>query len=181
MSSTVENRQHAVKSQTAIPPPDRTPAGDAFNEVLWQVLRLNGSFTAAGEALAKPAGQTLARWIVLAQCRNDAATVSDIARRLRLARQSVQRIADLLVADGLCSYQDNPHHQRAKLLKLTAAGQAALVEIDTAQRKWCDSLGAAIGEDTLRQTAASLRRVIDVVEEPDRPGPPTGSQQNAGE
>lgn len=162
MSPTVEKRQHAVKS-----PPDRTPAGEAFNQVLWQVLRLNGSFTAAGEALAKPAGQSLARWIVLAQCRDSPATVSDIARRLRLARQSVQRIADLLVADGLCSYQDNPHHQRAKLLELTAAGQSALLEIDGAQREWCDRLGAAIGEDTLRQTAASLQLVIDVVEQAD--------------
>jgi len=91
-----------------------------------------GSFTAAGEALAKPAGQTLARWLVLGQCRDASATVSDIARRLRLARQSVQRIADLLVADGLCFYRDNPHHQRAKLLELTAGGRSALYAIDAA-------------------------------------------------
>ena len=56
MSSTVEKRQHAVKSRTG-----RTPAADAFNEVLGLVLRLNGAFTAAGEELARPAGQSLAR------------------------------------------------------------------------------------------------------------------------
>jgi DNA-binding MarR family transcriptional regulator len=139
-------------------------AGEAFNDVLLLVLRLHGSFTAAGEALAKPAGQSLARWLVLDQCRNEPATVSEIARRLRLARQSVQRIADLLAADGLCRYRDNPHHQRAKLLELSAAGRSALYTIDAAQHRWCDTLAATIGEPTLRRTAAALQRLTDVVD-----------------
>ena len=92
------------------------------------------------------------------------ATVSDIGRRLRLARQSVQRIADLLVADGLCVYQDNPHHQRAKLLELTPAGRAALYAIDAAQHNWCDTLGNKIGEPALRRTAAALQRITGAVE-----------------
>jgi DNA-binding MarR family transcriptional regulator len=157
--STVEVRQGAVKSLAL-----RTPAGEAFNDVLMLVLRLNGSFTAAGEALAKPAGQTLARWTVLDQCRDAPATVSDIARRLRLARQSVQRIADVLVAEGLGDYQANPHHQRAKLLQLTRAGRAALHTIDAAQRQWCDALGDAIGETTLQRTAVALREITETVE-----------------
>jgi DNA-binding MarR family transcriptional regulator len=132
--------------------------------VLLLVLRLNGSFTAAGEALAKPAGQSLARWVVLDQCRDSPATVSDIARRLRQARQSVQRVADLLVADGLCGYQANPHHQRAKLLGLTPSGRAVLFSIDGAQRRWCDALGDTIGQATLQRTAAGLRQVMDAVE-----------------
>lgn len=157
--SKIEVRQYAVKS-----PAPRSSAGEAFNDVLLLVLRLNGSFTAAGEALARPAGQTLARWLVLDQCRDAPATVSDIARRLRLARQSVQRVADLVVADGLCAYRANPHHQRAKLLELTPAGRSALYAIDAAQHAWCDSLAATIGEPTLRRTAAALRRINDAVE-----------------
>jgi DNA-binding MarR family transcriptional regulator len=158
MCSTVRIRQDAVK------PPERSAAGEAFNDVVEQVLRLHGSFTTAGEALAKPAGQSLARWVVLDQCRGAPATVSEIARRLRLARQSVQRIADVLVQDGLCVYRANPHHQRAKLLELTRTGRSKLYTIDIAQRKWCDALGKTIGEGTLRRTATALRRVIDAVE-----------------
>lgn len=159
MSPSLGIRQDAVKS---VPP--RSPAGEAFNEVLLLVLRLNGSFTAAGEALARPSGQSLARWVVLDQCRDSPVTVSDIARRLRQARQSVQRIADLLVDDGLCAYQANPHHQRAKLVGLTEAGRATLYGIDVAQRHWCDGLGEKIGQATLQRTAASLRHVMDAVE-----------------
>jgi DNA-binding MarR family transcriptional regulator len=131
--------------------------------VLLLVLRLNGSFTAAGEALAKPAGQSLARWVVLDQCRDSPATVSDIARRLHQARQSVQRVADLLVDDGLCAYQENPHHQRAKLVALTEAGRATLYGIDVAQRHWCDDLGDKIGRATLQRTAAGLRHIMAVM------------------
>ena len=129
------------------------------------VLRLNGSFTAAGEALAKTAGQTLARWVVLDQCRDAPAPVSDIARGLGQARQSVQRVADLLVGDGLCAYRDNPHHQRAKLVELTEAGRSALHAIDVAQRQWCDTLGEKSGQATLRRTAAGLRHIADAMDD----------------
>ena len=168
--STIDIRQDTVKF-----PAPRSPAGEAFNSVLVLVLRLHGSFTAAGEALARPAGQTLARWLVLDQCRQEPATVSEIARRLRLARQSVQRIADLLAADGLCRYRDNPHHQRAKLLELTPAGRAALYAIDAAQHGWCDTLGNKIGEPALRRTAAALQRITSAV---DNTPPPQATQGN---
>ena len=75
----------------------------------------------------------------------------------------MKRIADLLVADGLCAYQGNPHHQRAKLLELTPAGRAALYAIDAAQHSWCDTLGNKIGEPALRRTAAALQRITSAV------------------
>src|SRR6266511_4280769 len=62
MSPSLPKRQHAVDS--ASDPPPRMPAGDAFTTVIMQVIRLIRDFTAAGEALARPAGQTLARVLV---------------------------------------------------------------------------------------------------------------------
>jgi DNA-binding MarR family transcriptional regulator len=159
MSPALQERQDAVK-----PRPPRSPAGEAFNDVLTLVLGLHASFTAAGEALARPAGQSLARWVVLDQCRDAPAPVAEIARRLRLARQSVQRVADLLADEGLCAWRDNPRHQRAKLLELTSTGRAVLHAIDTAQRRWCDAAGERAGEAALRRTAAALRQVIDAVD-----------------
>ncbi|HEX8051361.1 MAG TPA: MarR family transcriptional regulator [Thermoleophilaceae bacterium] len=142
---------------------DRTPAGAAFNDLVGQVVELNRRLTAAAETLTRPAGQTLARWLVLAECRDEPATVADIARRLKLARQSVQRVADLLVDDGLCAYRDNPRHRRAKLLALTARGRATLGRIEAAQRDWADEVGGRVGERELRAAQKSLAAVLEQV------------------
>ena len=128
------------------------------------VLRLHSSFTTAGEALAHTAGQSLARWVVLDQCRDEPAPVAEIARRLRLARQSVQRVADLLADEELCIWRENPRHQRAKLLELTSTGRSVLYAIDTAQRQWCDDAGQRVGEATLRRAAPTLKKMIDAVD-----------------
>src|SRR4051812_34590313 len=125
-------RQDAVKSR--VRPGARTPAGDAFSALAIRVLRLGGLLTAAGDELARPAGQTSARWQVLAAAENGPATVADIARLLGLARQSVQRLADVLEGQRLAAYDDNPDHARARLLRLTPRGRAALAAIQSAQR-----------------------------------------------
>ena len=141
----------------------RTPAGNALSELWVRVFQLDGLFSAAGDALAKPAGQTSARWQVMAAIEDGPATVAQIARRLHLARQSVQRVADLLEADGIAAYEDNPGHRRAKLLRLTSEGARALRTIQAAQRRWANDLGAEIGERDLRQASKVLGRVLESV------------------
>jgi DNA-binding MarR family transcriptional regulator len=158
MEPTVAVRQHVVNGDGQ--PPSRTPAGDAFTTLLGQVIGLTRRFTAAGEALAKPAGQTLARWLVLETIQEQPATVAQIARTLHLARQGVQRLADVLVRDGLAAYEDNPAHRRAKLLRIAPPGFTALRTIQTAQAAWADALGAKIGEEELRQASILLDRVL---------------------
>ena len=54
----------------------------------------------ASGALAEPAGQTSARWRVLATVEDGPSTVAQVARSWGLARQSVQRVADVLVKEG---------------------------------------------------------------------------------
>jgi DNA-binding MarR family transcriptional regulator len=161
MESTVATRQHVVNADAQ--PPSRTPAGDAFTALLGQVIGLTRRFTTAGEALAKPAGQTLARWLVLETIQDAPATVAQIGRTLHLARQGVQRLADVLVRDGLAAYEDNPTHRRAKLLRLTPQGRTALRTIQTAQAAWADALGAKIGEGELRHASSLLDRVLQAV------------------
>ena len=107
MITMVRRRQHAVKS--------RTPAGNAWSEFVVLVFQLNGRLAGAGDELAQAAGQTSARWLVLAAVERAPASVADIARVLNLTRQSVQRVADVLEQDGLAKYQENPAHRRAKL------------------------------------------------------------------
>jgi DNA-binding MarR family transcriptional regulator len=163
MDQSVAGRQHAVK---AAGPPPRTPAGDALTDLIGQVVQLIRLFSVAGEALAKPAGQTLARWLVLETIDAAPATVAQIARTMHLARQSVQRLADVLVRDGFAVYQDNPAHRRAKLLAITPRGRSALRTVQAAQVAWSDRLGAELGEGQLRRVSAVLDRVLQTLRDP---------------
>ena len=161
MSGSLSERQEAVSR--AADRPVRTPAGDAFSDLVIRVIRLSGMLTAVGDELARPAGQTSARWLVLAAVEERPATVAQVARILGLARQSVQRVADLLVQDGLADYVDNPEHRRAKLLRLTPRGLRTLRTIQEAQREWADELGARMGETGLRRAAKVLDRLLVIL------------------
>src|SRR5215211_2664806 len=162
MTTSLSKRQDTVKSG-ATRRGTRSPAGDAFSELVVQIFRLDGLLTVAGDSLGRTAGQTSARWRILAAVEREPATVSQIARRWGLARQSVQRIADVLVDEGLCSYEENPGHRRAHLVRLAPRGRRALRTIQDAQRSWADGLGAEIGEADLRRANAILDRAIRVV------------------
>src|SRR5689334_12942586 len=96
----------------------RTAAGDAFSSVAVQLMLLAARLELDGDRLANAAGQSAARWRVLAAVEDAPRTVASIARRLELKRQSVQRLADALVEDGLLAASDNPDDQRAALLSL---------------------------------------------------------------
>ncbi|MFZ5893480.1 MAG: MarR family winged helix-turn-helix transcriptional regulator [Myxococcota bacterium] len=139
----------------------RTALGDAFSALVVRIFQANGYLLAAGDRLAAPAGQTSARWQVLAAAQDDARSVAEIARLLGLARQSVQRVADLLVSDGLASYRDNPAHQRAKLLELTPHGQQQLELIAEAQAVWANELGERLGAEAITQATAALSALLE--------------------
>jgi DNA-binding MarR family transcriptional regulator len=156
-------KRPARSTRQGAEPARRTPAGDALSVLAVQVLRLSGLLLDAGDRIASPMGQTSARWRVLAAIEDEAATVATIARALGQARQSVQRVADLLAGDGLAVYRDDPADRRAMLLTLTARGRSTLRAIQAAQRGWADSLGAEVGEDDLAAASATLARVMDAL------------------
>jgi DNA-binding MarR family transcriptional regulator len=159
MKENIAKRQHPVNRAQR----DRTTAGDAVSELVVHVFRLDGLLIAAGDAMARPAGQTTARWRVLAAIDEAPLSVAQIARAWWLTRQSVQRVADVLVRDGLATYEDNPNHRRAKLVRITPEGLAALRAIRTRQRAWADALGSELSEADLRTANAVLGDLVRVL------------------
>jgi len=160
----VERRSQSPARRTIARRQQVVDPGEAFDGVLHRVVALNRLFGAAGEALARPAGQTLARYLVLREAQREGAPVADIARRLRLARQGVQRIADALAREGLVAYAENPRHRRAKLVTLTDHGRSALDQVAAAQRVWARQLGEQLGSDKLAQLNALLDDVLRITE-----------------
>lgn len=139
--------------------PPRSPEGEAFTQLVVEVAWLGGLFTAAGEGLAKVGNQTLARWLILDSIEDRPSTVAQIARQRHIARQAVQRVADLLEREGLARYEPNPDHRRAKLLRPTPQGREALRAISIEQKEWADELGAQIGVGKLRTTAKTIEKI----------------------
>ncbi|MGK5683369.1 MarR family winged helix-turn-helix transcriptional regulator [Actinoplanes sp. URMC 104] len=127
-------------------------------------FRLNGQFLVVAEALARPAGLTAAWWQVLGAVVGGPLPVAGIARAMGITRQSVQRIADLVVDRGLAEYRPNPAHARAKLLALTDAGREALDRIGPGHRVFAERLAAELGEDDLRDALAALERLSAALE-----------------
>ncbi|MHA7269237.1 MarR family winged helix-turn-helix transcriptional regulator [Arthrobacter sp. HLT1-20] len=141
---------------------DRTAGGDALTSLVLPIFELHGEFLAAARDIAEPAGLTPAWWQVLGATLDEPRTVSEIARRvgLGLARQSVQRSADILVEKGWAEYLENPRHQRAKLLTPTPGGRASIMRLRNAQHQWADAVGDAVGENELLAVQATIQRII---------------------
>ncbi|MFD3812515.1 MarR family winged helix-turn-helix transcriptional regulator [Rhodococcus sp. NPDC058639] len=127
-------------------------------------FRLNGQFLDLAETLAAPAGLTASRWQVLGAVLTTPLPVAGIAREMGITRQSVQRIADLLVEQGLAEYRPNPAHRRAKLVAATPAGLEAVAQIGpahaTAARRLCDEMG----RDDFEEAVSALRRLSAAIE-----------------
>ncbi|MET9546931.1 MarR family transcriptional regulator [Streptomyces sp. NPDC006627] len=137
---------------------------DLLTRAALTVFRLNGQFLARSEELARPAGLTAAWWQVLGAVLRDPLPVAGIARAMGITRQSVQRVADLLVAKGLAEYVPNPAHRRAKLLRPTESGRAAVARIDPAHAELAGRLAAALGEAEFADAVRVLERLSEALD-----------------
>lgn len=128
-------------------------------------FELAGRFRRHGEKLAADAGQTQSRWQVLSAASAEPKTVAQIARRLGVTRQNVQRLADRLVAERLASYAANPDHRASPHLVLTARGRSALAAIEAGARDYHARLAALVGERDIRAAHRALRTLLAALDE----------------
>ncbi len=137
---------------------ERTAAVEALTDLVVATFALNGRFLEAGEALARPVGLTAAWWQVLGAALREPRTVSEIARHMGITRQSVQRIADVLVEREIAAYIDNPAHRTARLLRPLPRGRQAIAALVDEQTAWAHRVISAADID-----ADELRTALDVI------------------
>jgi DNA-binding MarR family transcriptional regulator len=109
-----------------------------------------------GDAEAGVEGQTQARWQVMNVASAGAWTVPQIARRLGVQRQSVQRIVDRLRDDGLAELNPNPDHATSPIVGLTEPGGRVLSSINAVADRWHDAVASAADPEALRVTVRLL-------------------------
>ena len=128
------------------------------------IFKLNGQMLEAGERLARPVGLTVAWWQVLGAVLRNPDTASGIARQMGLARQSVQRVANRLLQEGLMESRPNPIHKRASLLAPTKAGLDAIQRIAPGQIAFAERLVEEFGRDRLARLVADLEEMSALVD-----------------
>jgi DNA-binding MarR family transcriptional regulator len=133
----------------------------AITDLVLETFRLNGRLLVAGDALVADLGLTSARWQVLGAMALSPVplSVAQIARNMGLTRQAVQRLANEMQDDGLVRFAPNPHHQRAKLVLLTAAGKTAFAAVMKRQSAWAIDLGRGLHARQIEAAAVMLRTI----------------------
>lgn len=139
----------------------------AFQRLVGELFRLNGELLSASERLGKDVGISPARWQALATIRHEPRTVAEIARRLGLTRQSVQRTVNLLRREGLVKTAPNPGHRRSHLIALTREGQRTWAQLRDRQAPltalFTDGLGLTAQD--LDRLAGQLRTIRKAAED----------------
>ena len=136
-----------------------TKAGRAFTELIMDTFQLNGRLLAAGDRLTKPVGLTSSRWQVLGVIEGQSLSVAQIARKMGLARQNVQRLADALKKEGIIEYVTNPDHKRAKLVCLTERGRSAMKKLGQLQELWANETASGVSAAEIQAARDVLRKL----------------------
>jgi DNA-binding MarR family transcriptional regulator len=133
--------------------------------IVADIFELAGRFRASGEAIAATVGQTQARWQVMSVASDARLTVPQIARRLGVSRQNVQRIADLLVRENWADFAINPDHRGSPCLLLNRRGQTALAQLSkSASSRHAKLADRLVGAD-VGAIHRGLRRLIQAMNE----------------
>jgi DNA-binding MarR family transcriptional regulator len=129
---------------------------EEVDRLVADVLECAGALRRYGDALTRPLGQTEVRWAVMSVLCGGARTVPQVARRLGVTRQSVQRVANLLAAEGLIVSVTNPETARSPLFCLTERGERVLAAITATVDPWLHRVGEELSLDDLRRARVAL-------------------------
>jgi DNA-binding MarR family transcriptional regulator len=129
--------------------------------IVENLIHLWSAFRKRGDLWARSVGLSYNQWQVMEAAARGAKTVPQLARRMGLARQTVQRTADQLVKKQLTSYQKNPDHLRSPHVMITEKGQDALDHVMAGMKRHRLQFIQAQGlkMDELRVTESVLRRI----------------------
>jgi DNA-binding MarR family transcriptional regulator len=132
--------------------------------VFQEALSLSRLWESHIEGIARSERQTRARWEIL-RAIGAGRTVPQIARRMGMARQSVQRIADLLAEAKLIRFESNPDHRRSPLLRATDDGARVRDRLDRKMRGWEEGVEDLVDPDDLETALVVLRAIRSALEQ----------------
>lgn len=135
----------------------RTEAGRAIEDLIIEIVATFFLLRAEGMRIGvvSPSGEGY--WSVLRLLKiYGPQTVPQIARYRYVPRQSVQKLANEMLKDGVIELVNNPAHKKSKLLRLTPEGDIVFQEMSDRIAKLAETLAK-------QQDAAQLQNAADVI------------------
>ncbi|MGT2474124.1 MarR family winged helix-turn-helix transcriptional regulator [Paraburkholderia terrae] len=134
--------------------------------MILDLFRLNNRLLSAGDRLVAEVGLTSARWQILGTIAagDRPQPVAWLARDIGAHRQNVQRIVNELEAEGLVSFEPNPHHRRAALVVLTDKGMRAFEDAMHLQIPWVNNLAEELQVRNVETTHKVITEVLRKLE-----------------
>jgi len=134
----------------------------SFQRLVGAVFRLNGQLLKTAEGLSADLDVSTTRWQAISVIRHQPLTVSQIARRIGISRQSARQTVQRLEESGLVEFSANPDHLRSPLLTLTDEGNTVMEVLrkrqDRLTHRFTDGLGMSIESiDQLTEQLEKLR------------------------
>ncbi len=135
--------------------------GDVFTEIVLETFKVSGLLTTEGDRLTEAHGLSSARWKILGSLARSSSplTVSQIARIMGQARQSVQRLVDVMHKDEILNFINNPNHKRSKFVVLTAKGEDIYTNLNEIWNPWAHRYSKQLNEKELETTLATLKKI----------------------
>lgn len=93
----------------------------------------------------------------------DGSRVTELAERAGMTKQSMAYLVDSLHENGYVRFEPDPDDGRAKLVKLTERGEAALGALLEASRRAEEEAAGHLGEDGLRELRGLLARLAEAL------------------
>ena len=134
---------------------------DHIGWTLWRATQAWRRDFVAGMAAAGHGWFAQARGKILVYIGPSGIRQGDLAEKASLTKQAVQQFVDELVKDGIVMRTPDDSDARARVIRLTPAGEAAMRDADRIkleiEARWRERLG----DDGFATLDSALRRVIE--------------------
>ena len=136
-------------------------SSDKAAALVLALMRVNSPLKIIMKSLMEQVGLSVNEWRVVHTIARShpAFTASDIGRRLRLPRQTIQRIADDLKRRGLLEFKPNPDHKKASILALSETGRSVYAAANRRQYDFGEWLSQDLSAAEVATTLGLLEKL----------------------
>ena len=142
----------------------RNDTSECFTQFTRTLFAAHNMVLKHGDLVTGKYQQTSARWRILGNIELCPLTVSQIARLTGYTRQSIQRLADELVGEGLAAYE-SASDRRTKNVCITEKGRELLEKLAEYENEWVARISQHLSVEELTDLTQALEKVRAVLAE----------------